>query len=143
MWVLTTFGFFSVVQKRDTKHLTVWARVRSDLDRLRARDPDLREQPARNPRREARHLAGAVGDPGSRGREDLDRRRRPGDLEAGLRDAPKKDAGFSPLTLAWVLRGFDLGPPARGLGWAESEERELSAFRDWLVERLTAGAAPG
>lgn len=35
MWLLTTFGFFSVVQKRGTKHLTVRARVRSDLDRLR------------------------------------------------------------------------------------------------------------
>ena len=37
MWLLTTFGFFSVVQKRGTKQLTVRARVRSDLDRLRTR----------------------------------------------------------------------------------------------------------
>ncbi len=37
MWLVTAFGFFSVVQKRGTKHLTVRARVRSDLDRLRAK----------------------------------------------------------------------------------------------------------
>ena len=34
---MTTFGFFSVVQKRGTTHLTVRARVGSDLDRLRKR----------------------------------------------------------------------------------------------------------
>ena len=42
MWLLTTFGFFSVVQKAGTKTLTVRARVRVDLDRLRDRYlPDL------------------------------------------------------------------------------------------------------
>jgi hypothetical protein len=30
-----------------------------------------------------------------------------GDLESALRDAPMKDAGFSPLTLAWVLRPWE------------------------------------
>ena len=65
-----------------------------------------------------------------------------GDLEAGLRDAPRKDAGFSPLTLAWVLRGFDPRPASRVLGWTEEEAAALVAFRDWLVERLVAGAAP-
>ena len=37
MWLFTTFGFFSVVQKVGTEHLTVRARVRVDLDRLRDR----------------------------------------------------------------------------------------------------------
>ena len=37
MWLVTTFGYFSVVQKSATKGLTVRARVRSDLDRLRER----------------------------------------------------------------------------------------------------------
>lgn len=37
MWLVTTFGFFSIVQKKGTGHLTVRARVRSDLDRLRER----------------------------------------------------------------------------------------------------------
>ena len=37
MWLMTTFGFFSVVQKKGTRQLTVRARVGSDLDRLRDR----------------------------------------------------------------------------------------------------------
>lgn len=35
MWLFTTFGFFSVVQKPGEKDLTVRSRVRSDLERLR------------------------------------------------------------------------------------------------------------
>lgn len=35
MWIFTSFGFFSVVQKRGMSVLTVRARVASDLDRLR------------------------------------------------------------------------------------------------------------
>ena len=36
MWLITNFGFFSVVRKTaDGGHLTVRARVRDDLDRLR------------------------------------------------------------------------------------------------------------
>lgn len=37
MWLFTNFGFFSVVQKLGTSHLTVRARVRADLDCLRER----------------------------------------------------------------------------------------------------------
>jgi hypothetical protein len=65
-----------------------------------------------------------------------------GDLESALRDAPLKDAGFSPLTLAWVLKSYDPRPAARALGWNDTEARSLAAFRDWLLERLTAAAAP-
>lgn len=64
------------------------------------------------------------------------------DLESGLRDAPKKDAGFSPLTLAWVVKGFDLRSAARALGWADAETQGLVKFRDRLLERLTAAASP-
>jgi hypothetical protein len=35
MWIFTTVGFFSVVQKPGEEFLTVRARVASDLDRLR------------------------------------------------------------------------------------------------------------
>ena len=35
MWLFTTIGFFSIVQKRGNSFLTVRARVASDLDRLR------------------------------------------------------------------------------------------------------------
>lgn len=36
MWLFTNFGYFSVVQKPGTDFLTVRARVRGDLDNLRA-----------------------------------------------------------------------------------------------------------
>jgi len=65
-----------------------------------------------------------------------------GDLQAALGDAPKKDAGFSPLTLAWVLKGFDPRPAAKALGWSAAQMEELRSFRQWLIDRLTAGAAP-
>jgi len=65
-----------------------------------------------------------------------------GDLQAGLRDAPKKDAGFSPLTLAWVLKDFDPRPAVKALGWSAREAEELVSFRQWLISRLTASAAP-
>ena len=42
MWIFTTFGFFSIVQKSGNSFLTVRARVASDLDRLREKYmPDL------------------------------------------------------------------------------------------------------
>ena len=43
MWVMTTRGFYSVVEDReDARFLLVRARVRSDLDHLRELLPDLR-----------------------------------------------------------------------------------------------------
>ena len=65
-----------------------------------------------------------------------------GDFESALRDAPMKDAGFSPLTLAWVLKSYDPRPAALALGWNETDTQALVAFRQWLLERLTATAAP-
>jgi hypothetical protein len=37
MWIFTTIGFFSIVQKPRTDFLTVRARVASDLDNLRSK----------------------------------------------------------------------------------------------------------
>jgi hypothetical protein len=37
MWIFTTLGFFSIVQKRGTNFLTVRARAKGDLDALRSR----------------------------------------------------------------------------------------------------------
>lgn len=65
-----------------------------------------------------------------------------GDLQEGLRDAPAKDAGFSPLTLAWVLKGYDTGPAAKALGLSDSQAEDLGSFRQWLIDRLTTLAAP-
>jgi hypothetical protein len=41
MWIFTTIGFFSVVQKPGQEHLTVRARVKEDLDALRQKLPEL------------------------------------------------------------------------------------------------------
>jgi len=57
------------------------------------------------------------------------------DLEQALADAPEKDGGFSPMTLAWVLGQFPLRAAA-SLGF---DAQRLGAFRDRLVERLTHG----
>ena len=37
MWLVTNFGFFSVVQKKDDEILTVRARARGDLEALKER----------------------------------------------------------------------------------------------------------
>lgn len=50
-----------------------------------------------------------------------------GDLERALADAPRKDGGFSPETLAWVL---DTTPAIRGV------TPELLTFKESLVSRL-------
>ena len=58
------------------------------------------------------------------------------DLLAALRDAPKKDAGFSAMTLAWVLHGFEVAPLARALGWSEARAAAGDAFRRELIGLL-------
>jgi len=58
------------------------------------------------------------------------------DLETALADAPSKDGGFSPLTLAWVLRSVDVPHLARTVGLDEKEGARLDAFRQSLIERL-------
>jgi hypothetical protein len=65
-----------------------------------------------------------------------------GDMTAALRDAPLKDAGFSPLTLAWVIKGFDVAAAGRASGWPVPDIEELAAFKEWLVDWLTAASAP-
>jgi Nucleotidyl transferase AbiEii toxin, Type IV TA system len=65
-----------------------------------------------------------------------------GDLERALRDAPKKDGGFSPLTLAWVLKGFSPATLARALGVSAQETEEIVGFHRKLLEQVTALAGP-
>jgi hypothetical protein len=64
------------------------------------------------------------------------------DFQRALTDAPRKDAGFSPLTLAWVLR--DIRPKALGrlAGFDEEQARELETFKDRLVAELLEMGAP-
>ncbi len=65
-----------------------------------------------------------------------------GDLERALREAPRKDAGFSTLTLAWVLRSLPVESLATASGLSTEEASALGTFRDSLVERLAALAIP-
>ena len=65
-----------------------------------------------------------------------------GDLVAALRDAPKKGAGFSAVTLAWVLHTFEIGPLAQALCWNAEEAAGLDLFRRQLIDRLTELARP-
>ena len=50
-----------------------------------------------------------------------------GDLDRALRDAPRKDGGFSPETLAWVLDTTEQAVPA-----------DLAAFKVTFIKRLLA-----
>lgn len=56
-----------------------------------------------------------------------------GDLDRALRDAPKKDSGFSPPTLAWVLSSLEVEKLARS---SNLEPAPLLSVRDLLIERL-------
>ena len=65
------------------------------------------------------------------------------DLLAAVSDAPKKDAGFSALTLAWVLNTFEIAPLARALGWSEPKTAGIEAFRRQLIGCLMETSRPG
>jgi len=65
-----------------------------------------------------------------------------GDLVRALADAPRKDAGFSPVTLAWVLEQLPVAAMSRALGRAADESRALEDFRERLVGDLLAAAKP-
>jgi nucleotidyltransferase AbiEii toxin of type IV toxin-antitoxin system len=65
-----------------------------------------------------------------------------GDLERALRDAPQKDSGFSPLTLAWILRGLPVRSLSGTLGWDAQYTDRIEKFRDDLVQRVLQAARP-
>jgi hypothetical protein len=65
-----------------------------------------------------------------------------GDFLRGLADAPRKDGGFSPLTLAWLLQGFDVRTLCIEGGLGEVETAGLEEFRQELITRLTEAARP-
>jgi hypothetical protein len=68
---------------------------------------------------------------------------RGGDLERALLEAPRKDAGFSPLTLVWLLREFPINAMSKAAGWAPAEVDAVIELRDRLVQRVTQLATPG
>ncbi|MBI4881183.1 MAG: nucleotidyl transferase AbiEii/AbiGii toxin family protein [Planctomycetes bacterium] len=66
-----------------------------------------------------------------------------GDLDRALADAPCKDGGFSPLTLAWVLKNLPILAMCDIQGFDKALAERYVAFRDDLVKRITDAAAPG
>jgi hypothetical protein len=66
-----------------------------------------------------------------------------GDLHRALRDAPRKDGGFSPLALAWALQGLPADRLATAAGWAPEDAEAIEEFRGTLIAQLLASAAPG
>lgn len=67
---------------------------------------------------------------------------RGGDLQRSLEDCPLQDAGFSPLTFGWSMRGLRVDRLAAALGLPQPEVTKLEQFRDELVERVVAAAKP-
>ena len=65
-----------------------------------------------------------------------------GELDRALAACPDHDAGFSPLTFGWTLRGLPVRRLGAALGWAEPDLADLEAFRDWLVAQVVDGARP-
>jgi hypothetical protein len=65
-----------------------------------------------------------------------------GNLARALADAPRKDGGFSPLTLVWLLRGFPVRELAAREGWPAERTARVEAFRDQLIGRLTDQTRP-
>jgi hypothetical protein len=65
-----------------------------------------------------------------------------GDLSRALADCPMQDAGFSPLTLSWVLGQLPIERLASRLSWPGDRVEELANFRDHLVDRILAETKP-
>jgi hypothetical protein len=65
-----------------------------------------------------------------------------GDLGRALSDAPRKDAGFSPLAVAWVLRELAIDSVAQTSGVDPGKAHDLTVFRDRLVEQIMRLAGP-
>lgn len=65
-----------------------------------------------------------------------------GDLKRALADAPQKDGGFSPLTLAWVLRGFQPRVLASAIGMNEEATERLERFKENLIQQLLDLSSP-
>ncbi len=64
------------------------------------------------------------------------------DLVRALADAPRKDAGFSPVTLAWVIEQLPVAAMGHALARTADEIRGLEGFRQKLVGQILAAAKP-
>jgi len=57
-------------------------------------------------------------------------------LQTAIDDAPRRDSGFSPLTLARILRTLDVAAMAPSSGIDPPAAQRLDDFRRWLIDRL-------
>ncbi|MDP9190580.1 MAG: nucleotidyl transferase AbiEii/AbiGii toxin family protein [Acidobacteriota bacterium] len=57
-------------------------------------------------------------------------------FELAIADAPRRDSGFSPLTLAWVLRDLHVVELAASAGLTGEVAGRLDEFRKSLIETL-------
>lgn len=65
-----------------------------------------------------------------------------GDMARALGDAPRKDTGFSPLVLAWLLKDLPIRSMARVDALGDDEITSLERFRDDLVASLLRSSGP-
>jgi hypothetical protein len=65
-----------------------------------------------------------------------------GDLNQAVLDAPRKDGGFSPLTLSWVLQGMPADRLAAAAGWTDEDGAAIEQFKLTLIDRMLRSAAP-
>lgn len=65
-----------------------------------------------------------------------------GDLVRAIEDCPRQDAGFSPLTFGWSVRGLRVAALGASLGVPADTIAALEAFRDELVDRVIAASRP-
>jgi hypothetical protein len=60
------------------------------------------------------------------------------DLNSAIANAPRRDSGFSPFTLAWVLRDWGVRKIANAAGLSEADGERLESFRQSLIDQLIA-----
>ncbi len=65
-----------------------------------------------------------------------------GDLQRALRDAARKDGGFSPLMVGHLLHGFPIERQAQLAAVSATETAELARFRAELAARIAELARP-
>ena len=65
-----------------------------------------------------------------------------GDLDRAIDEAPRKDGGFSPLTLAWLIQDFPVERLAKAAGWDTDQTSPLREFHRKLIERLLDRGSP-
>lgn len=63
-----------------------------------------------------------------------------GDLNRAFLDAPRKDGGFSAVTLGWTLSNWNVASAAQSSGFGD-RAAALVTFRDWLL-RQAVGSKP-